>query len=139
MKNLFIGLTRYIEQNPEPRLKGMFCLFVSGAGLLHEPVKKKFEAISGGRLVEAYDLTECTTTVSAGPFNGKDEPRTIGLSNPGTDWLIFDMEDFDKAPLEGFVPEYTGEICVSVSQVFKGYLNSPEATAETLREWDGKI
>ncbi|MFX1316080.1 MAG: AMP-binding protein [Promethearchaeota archaeon] len=139
VENLFIGLTRYLEQNPEPRLKGMFRLCVSGAGPLHKPVKDNFEVISDGRIVEAYGLTECTTTVSAGPFNGTDEPGKIGFPFPGVDWAIFDSEDFSKGPLKGFGPEYTGEICVCGPQVMKGYLNNPIATSETLKEWDERI
>ncbi|MBA7528209.1 hypothetical protein ES705_20392 [subsurface metagenome] len=79
VENLFIGLTRYLKANPEPRLENMFRLCVSGAGPLHRPVKDKFEAVSGGKLVEAYGLSECTTAVSIGPFNGTDTPGTIGL------------------------------------------------------------
>jgi long-chain acyl-CoA synthetase len=139
VENLFIGLTRYLKNNPEPRLKNMFRLCVSGAGPLHKPVKDAFEAISGGKLVEAYGLTECTTAVSAGPFNGTDTPGTIGLPYPGVDWAIFDAENFSKGPLPGFGIENTGELCVCGPQVMKGYLNRPEATAETLKEWDGRI
>jgi long-chain acyl-CoA synthetase len=138
VETLFIGLTRYLKNNPEPRLKNMFRLCVSGAGPLHRPVKDKFEAISGGKLVEAYGLTECTTVVSAGPFNDKDEPGKIGLPYPGTDWAIFDSEDFSKGPIKGFGIENTGEICICGPQVMKGYLNRPEATAETLKEWEGR-
>lgn len=139
VENLFIGLTRYLKANPKPQLAKMFRLCVSGAGPLHKPVKDAFEAITGGTLVEAYGLTECTTAVSAGPFNGTDTPGTIGLPYPGVEWAIFDAEDFSKGPIEGFGIDFTGEICVCGPQVMKGYLNRPEATVETLKEWDGRI
>jgi long-chain acyl-CoA synthetase len=124
----------------------MFRLCVSGAGALHRPVKDKFEQVSGGKLVEAYGLTECTTVVSTGPFNGKDEPGKIGLPYPGTDWAIFDADNFEAGPIcdgtiekGNFGIEHTGEICVCGPQVMKEYLNKPEDTAATLKMWDGRI
>jgi long-chain acyl-CoA synthetase len=138
VENLFIGLTRYLKANPEPRLEKMFRLCVSGAGPLHKPVKDAFEAIGGGRLVEAYGLTECTTAVSIGPFNGTDTAGTIGLPLPGVEWAIFDSEDFSKGQITGYGIENTGEICVCGPQVMKGYLNRPEATAEVLKEYEGR-
>jgi hypothetical protein len=79
VENLFIGLIRYLKNNPEPRLKKMFRLCVSGVGALQKPVKNECEAVRWGKLVEVYGLIECKTTVSAGSFNGKLEPNKIGL------------------------------------------------------------
>jgi len=79
VENLFIGLTRYLKNIPEPRLKNLFQLCVSGAGALHKPVKNKCEAVRWGKLVEAYGLTECPTAISAEPFNLKVELGKIGL------------------------------------------------------------
>jgi len=38
-----------------------------------------------------------------------------------------------------FKKSFTGEICVCGPQVMNGYLNRPEATTETLKEWEGRI
>ena len=63
---------------------------------------------------------------------------TVGLPFPGTDWKIFPADDFEKGPIEGFGEEFTGEICAAGPQVMKEYLNLPEQTADTLKEWNGK-
>lgn len=142
-------LFKRIAESPEiskfPDLFGKLKLCVSGAGPLHAPVQKAFEENTGGRLVEGYGLTESTCVASVGNLFGESPTGVIGMPIPGTDWAIFDPDDFEKGPiadgLKGskYGEEHTGEICVCGPQVMKGYLNKPTETAETLKEWDGRI
>jgi len=112
---------------------------VSGAGPLHKHVQDKFEERTGARITEGYGLSESSPVVCAGNFYGSQRSvGTLGMPFPGTDWKIFDSEDFDKGPIEGTGEEHTGEICVAGPQVMKGYLNEPERTAATLKTWGGK-
>lgn len=113
-------------------------LCISGASPLHKPIQDRFESRTGAKISEGYGLTEATPVVSAGNYFGPRKTGTIGMPVSGTDWKIFPADDFSKGPLQGFGIENTGEICVSGPQVMKGYLNRPEETAETLREWGGK-
>ncbi|RLB14602.1 MAG: long-chain fatty acid--CoA ligase [Deltaproteobacteria bacterium] len=107
---------------------------ISGAGPLHAPVKERFEKVSGAVLVEGYGLTESTPIVSTGPLTDFDTTGTIGLPFPGTEWKIMDMESGS----EELAPGENGELVVAGPQVMVGYLNKPQETAETIREWDGK-
>ncbi|GAB4297668.1 MAG: long-chain fatty acid--CoA ligase [Myxococcota bacterium] len=115
-------------------IAGKITLCISGAGPLHRPVQEAFEKATNAKLVEGYGLTEASPVVSAGPFWGNRKIGTIGLPFPGTEWKILDAEVGDKEMPLGEV----GEICVAGPQVMKGYLNRPEETAETIREFAGK-
>ncbi|MBN2156832.1 MAG: AMP-binding protein [Candidatus Lokiarchaeota archaeon] len=129
-------------ENLEPYREGLakLKLCVSGAGPLHKPVQDKFEERTGARITEGYGLTESTPVVSAGNFYGEQRSvGTIGMPFPGTDWKIFPSDNFDEGPIDGIGEENTGEICVSGPQVMKGYLDRPEQTAETIKEWGGKM
>ena len=122
-----------------------FKLNLCGAGPLHKPIRDKYEAVTGGRLVDVYGLTESTGLVSAGNFWSEYPIGTIGLPGPAIDWAIFDPDDFEKGPIADGLPgskygkEYSGELCVCGPNIFKEYLNQPEETADTLKEWDGRI
>ena len=124
---------------------GKFRLNTCGMGPLHKPIRDKYEALTGGRLVDGYGLTESGGIVSAGTFWTPYPVGTIGIPAPSTDWAIFDANDFEKGPIADGLPgskygkEYSGELCVSGPQIFKEYLNQPEETADTLKEWDERI
>jgi len=142
---LFKRIADFPDLSPYPNLAGKLRLCVSGAGPLHGPVQKKFQERTGGNLVEAYGLTESTCASSAGNLFGESPLGCIGMPIPGTDWAIFDAEDFESGPIADGLPgskygeEHTGEICICGPQVMKGYLNKPEETADTLKTWDNRI
>ncbi len=142
---LFKRIADFPDLDQYPDLAGKLKLCVSGAGPLHLPVQQKFQERTKGRLTEGYGLTETTCVASVGNLFGESPIGTVGIPIPGTDWAIFDPEEFEKGPIANGLPdskygeEYSGEICVCGPQVMKGYLNNPEETADTLKEWNGRI
>ena len=102
---------------------------ISGAMALPVEVQRKFEEITGGRLVEGYGLTEASPVTHCNPIYGKRKAGSIGLPFPNTDARIVDLNTGEPLPV-GEV----GELCVKGPQVMKGYWNRPEETALTIDE-----
>jgi long-chain acyl-CoA synthetase len=99
---------------------------ISGGAPLPGPLKQRFEAGSGARLVEGYGLTETSGVVSTNPYEGEERVGTIGQVLPGTRVRLLDKEDPTKDAPEG----QPGELAVQGPQVMRGYWNRPEADAE---------
>ncbi len=121
-----------------------FRINMNGAGPLHAPVREAYQKITGGRLVDGYGLTESAGSASTGTLWTEYPLGTLGLPMIGTDWAIFDSDEFEKGPIADGLPgskygeEGVGELCICGPQVMKEYLNKPEETADTLKEWDGR-
>ena len=103
---------------------------LSGAGPLHQEVQKKFEALTGGKLVEGYGLTEASPVTHCNPVFGKRKIGMIGLPFVGTDSKIMDLETGTKE----LKPKDIGELVIKGPQVMKGYWNHPEETAMVLKD-----
>jgi long-chain acyl-CoA synthetase len=103
---------------------------ISGAGPLHIEVQKRFEELTGGKLVEGYGLTEASPVTHCNPVFGKRKIGTIGLPFLGTDAKIMDVETGTRE----MRPGETGELVVKGPQVMKGYWNHPAETSLVLRE-----
>jgi long-chain acyl-CoA synthetase len=111
----------------------------SGADTLQVPVRERFEevvAAGGGtvKLLEGYGLTEAVTGIMGMPITEYRE-GSIGVPFPDILAKICTPGTTTEEP-----PGTEGEICLSGPAVMLGYLDNPEATAETLREHeDGRI
>jgi long-chain acyl-CoA synthetase len=102
---------------------------ISGAASLPERVQQEFEAITGGRLVEGYGLSEATPVTHVNPIFGQRRSGTIGLPLPNTEAKIVDSE----TGTQELPPGETGEMIVRGPQVMKGYWQRPIETAYALR------
>ncbi len=103
---------------------------MSGGAPLPVEIKRRFEALSGCKLVEGYGLTESAPIAASNPFEGVNKESSVGLPVPGTTITIVDKED----PLKLLAQGEDGEICISGPQIMKGYWRREDATAEAIVE-----
>jgi long-chain acyl-CoA synthetase len=103
---------------------------ISGGAPLPGPLKERFEAASGARLVEGYGLTETSGVVSSNPYEGEGCAGAIGQPLPATRVRLLDKEDASKDAPEG----EPGELAVRGPQVMQGYWNRPEADADAFAQ-----
>ncbi len=104
---------------------------ISGSAPLPLEVQQRFEALSGGRLIEGYGLTEASPVTHANPVWGERKIGTIGIPFPDTDAKVVDLESGEELePGSGAI----GELLVRGPQVMKGYWNRPDETAEVLKD-----
>jgi long-chain acyl-CoA synthetase len=135
--SIFPGVpTMYNAINNHPDVKaGKYNLSsikgcISGSAPLMRETKEKFEALTGGKLVEGYGLSEAPTATHCNPLFGEVRTGSIGLPFPDVDCRIISLED-EVTPL---MPGQEGELCIKGPQVMKGYHNMPTETANTLRD-----
>lgn len=107
---------------------------MSGAAPFPEEMIHKLEAIIGkGKLAEVYGMTETSPLLTANPPT-RPKIGTVGIPAVGTRIKIVDVETGTKEMPLG----EPGELIACGPQVTKGYLNLPEASAKTLREFEGE-
>ena len=102
-------------------------LFISGSAPLLAETHQAFEARTGHRILERYGMTE-TNMITSNPYDGGRIAGTVGYALPGTEVKITDAENGATLP-DGDI----GIIEVRGDNVFQGYWNMPEKTAEELR------
>jgi long-chain acyl-CoA synthetase len=101
---------------------------LSGAMPLPAALVERWEAATGGLLVEGYGLTETSPVVVGNPMTPARRPGSIGVPFPDVQVRIADPEDPSREVPLG----ERGELLVRGPQVFSGYRGHPEQTASAL-------
>ena len=103
-------------------------LFISGSAPMLSETHEQFEARTGQRILERYGMTE-TNMNTSNPYEGNRKAGTVGLPLPGIEVKVCDPESGAELA-QGEI----GVLEVRGSNVFQGYWQMPEKTAEELRE-----
>lgn len=104
-------------------------LCFSGASSLLAEVKKRFETLTGGRVVEGYALTESMMAAVLTPLNGSYKPGSVGTPLPDVEVRITDA-DTGQGILS---PGEVGEVLMRGPQLMLGYWQRPTDTEKTIR------
>jgi long-chain acyl-CoA synthetase len=105
-------------------------LCISGASSLLAETKQRFEKATGGRIIEAYALTESMLGATVSPVLGVYKPGSIGIPLPDVEVRIVDVETGEDKLTYGEI----GEILLRAPQIMQGYWKKPEETANMLRD-----
>jgi long-chain acyl-CoA synthetase len=109
--------------------KSIKVCYSAAAPLLAE-TKQRFEALTGGRLLEAYAMTETMMAAVACPVHGAYKEGSTGVPITDVEVRIAEVDSGEGSlpPLE------IGEILVRAPQVMVGYWNRPAETANMIRD-----
>ncbi|WP_375444260.1 AMP-binding protein [uncultured Fibrella sp.] len=102
----------------------------AGGMALQTSVADRWQKMTGNIPAEGYGLSETSPVLCSNPVDGTSRVGTIGVPWPSTDMKCM-LEDGTEAP-QG----QPGEIWARGPQVFQGYYNRPEETANVMAgEW----
>jgi malonyl-CoA/methylmalonyl-CoA synthetase len=105
-------------------------LLVSGSAPLPAPEFARIERLTGQRIAERYGLTETLMNTAV----RSDKPRRPGYVGEPLGGVELRLVADDGSDLDIGDDETIGEIAVRGPNLFSGYLNRPEATAEAMRD-----
>jgi len=105
-----------------------FCF--SGAAALLADTKKRFEALTGGVIIEGYSLTEAMMALCGNPVQGANKIGSVGMPFPDVMVRIYDADEGARV----LPANEVGEIAITGQQLMQGYWNRPDETALVLRD-----
>lgn len=120
-----------MKQPPSEGLRQIRLAFAGAMPIPPETVER-WEALTGGLLIEGYGMTECAPVALGNPCAPTRRPGTLGVPFPNTDLRIVDIDDPTVVVEADGDGVRRGELLVRGPQVFLGYWNRPEETAHQL-------
>ncbi len=105
-----------------------FRVSLSGAMALPPETASRWEALTGGMVVEGYGMTECSPVAVGNPLSDARRPGSLGIPFPSTKVRIVDPDEPSRDVPKG----ESGELLIQGPQVFQGYWNRPKETASQL-------
>ncbi len=123
--------TQYVRLLDHPGFDADLCrgmrLFTSGSAPMTEQVNEAFTGRTDHRILERYGMTEAGM-ITSNPYDGDRIPGTVGFPLPGIEIRVVDEAG---SPVSAGAP---GIVQVRGPNVFTGYWNLPEKTAQEFRD-----
>lgn len=127
---MYIGLINHPKAKEFDLHSVKACL--SGGSALPVEVAQQFEALTGGKLVEGFGMTECSPVACANPIWGDVRAGSIGLPLSSTICAICALEPDEDGKFRILAQGEEGEVILKGPQVMKGYWQMPDETAKTI-------
>jgi long-chain acyl-CoA synthetase len=103
---------------------------ISGGAPMPFEVQSRLEGILGKRVHGGWGMTEIAPAGARVPGDARLRPGLIGVPLPGITMKIVSLEP----ERDDFPPGEIGEIAIRGPNVFKGYLDDPDSTADAFHE-----
>lgn len=124
---MYQAIMNEASRHPDDLKSIKYC--ISGAAPLPAKVRSDFEAITQGKLVEGYGLSEASPVTHCNPLTDECRNGSIGLPLPGVDAAIMDWETAEPVPVGEL-----GEIAVKGPNVMRGYWKRENETLAMFRD-----
>ena len=128
LATVFMGVPTYYTRLLSSGIKAQDCanmrLFTSGSAPLLSQTFTDWEQATGTTILERYGMTE-TGMNTSNPLSGERKKGTVGPALPGVKCRVVDASGIDVAVGD------TGDLWVKGENVFSGYWQNPEKTAES--------
>jgi long-chain acyl-CoA synthetase len=103
---------------------------VSGAAPMMLETMKRFQDVTGARILEGYALTESALAATVSPLKGPQKPGSVGTPLPDVVMTIVDADD----PTKILPAKEVGEILIKGPQIMRGYWNNDAESKGMLKQ-----
>jgi len=105
---------------------------LSGGAPLSPEVAQKFEAVTGGKLVEGYGMSESSPLTAGNPVFGQTKIGSVGMPFPSTELAIISLDPNEQGVHKFLDMGEVGELVARGPQVMRGYYNNPDETRQAI-------